>query len=46
MYNLLIGLTRGEVGADRLLEYTVDEVRQYIAPAAGKARARLRLTAF
>lgn len=43
MYNLLIGLTRGEVGADRLLEYTVDEVRQYIAPAAGKARGEVKV---
>lgn len=43
MYNLLIGLTQGEVGADRLLEYTVDEVRQYIAPAAGKARGEVKV---
>ena len=43
MYNLLIGLTRGEVGADRLLEYTVDEVRQYIAPADGKARGEVKV---
>lgn len=43
MYNLLIGLTRGEVGADRLLEYTVDEVRQYIAPAAGEARGEVKV---
>lgn len=43
MYNLLIGLTRGEVGADRLFEYTVDEVRQYIAPSAGKARGEVKV---
>lgn len=43
MYNLLIGLTRGEVRADRLLEYTVDEVRQYIAPAAGRARGEVKV---
>ena len=43
MYNLLIGLTQGEVGADRLLEYTVDEDRQYIAPAAGKARGEVKV---
>lgn len=43
MYNLLIGLTRGEVGVDRLLEYTVDEVYQYIAPAAGKARGEVKV---
>lgn len=38
MYNLLIGLTRGEVGTDRLLEHTVDDVRQYLAPEAGQVR--------
>lgn len=38
MYNLLIGLTRGEVGADRLLEHTVEDIRQYLAPAAGQVR--------
>lgn len=43
MYNLLIGLTRGEVGVGRLLEYTVDEVCQYIAPAAGKARGEIKV---
>lgn len=32
MYNLLIGLTRGEVDASRLLEYTSDDLRQYFAP--------------
>lgn len=34
MYNLLIGATRGAVGGDRLLEYTTDDIRQYIAPGA------------
>lgn len=43
MYNLLIGLTQGEVGADRLLEYTTDEVRQYIAPAAGQVRGGVKV---
>lgn len=38
MYNLLIGLTRGEVGADRLLEYTADDVREYLAPEVGQVR--------
>lgn len=38
MYNLLIGLTRGEVGADRLLEHTADDVREYIAPEVGQVR--------
>lgn len=38
MYNLLIGLTRGEVGADRLLEHTSDDVRQYLAPETGQVR--------
>lgn len=38
MYNLLIGLTRGEVGADRLLEHTADDIRQYLAPKVGQVR--------
>lgn len=38
MYNLLIGLTRGEVGADRLLEHTADDVREYLAPEVGQVR--------
>lgn len=38
MYNLLIGLTRGEVGADRLLEHTADDVREYVAPEVGQVR--------
>jgi len=38
MYNLLIGLTRGEVGTDRLLEHTADDVRQYLAPEVGQVR--------
>lgn len=38
MYNLLIGLTRGEVGADRLLEHTADDVRRYLAPEVGQVR--------
>ncbi|MCS6711966.1 hypothetical protein JSY14_08020 [Brachybacterium sp. EF45031] len=38
MYNLLIGLTRGEVGAGRLLEHTADDVREYLAPEVGQVR--------
>lgn len=38
MYNLLIGLTRGEVGTDRLLEHTADDVRRYLAPEVGQVR--------
>ncbi len=40
MYNLLIGLTRGEVVADRLLEHTTNDVREYIAPAAVSVNPR------
>lgn len=38
MYNLLIGLTRGEVDASRLLEYTSDDLRQYFAPGMDQVR--------
>jgi hypothetical protein len=44
MYNLLIGLTQGEVGVDRMLEHTSDDVRQYAAPltAAGQTQGEVR----
>lgn len=44
MYNLLMGYTGGEAGADRMLEYTSDAVRQYVAPstAGGSARTPIR----
>lgn len=40
MYNLLIGLIEGEVGADRMLEHTSDDIRQYVAPATGVGQTR------
>lgn len=45
MYNLLIGYTVGEVGADRMLEHTSDAVRQYVAPPGegGSFRAAIRI---
>lgn len=38
MYNLLIGLTRGEVHYGRLLERTADDVRQYVGFAGGQTQ--------
>lgn len=38
MYNLLIGLTRGKVRAERLLEYTDDGVREYLGADAEGVR--------
>lgn len=45
MYNLLIGLTSGEVGADRILEHTSEDVKQMVAPptAVGQTRGELRM---
>lgn len=45
MYNLLIGLTEGEVGVDRVLEHTSDDIRQYAAPITtpGQTRGELRV---
>lgn len=40
MYNLLIGLNEGEVGAERMLEHTSDDIRQYVAPATGAGQTR------
>ncbi|GAB3597150.1 hypothetical protein [Microbacterium tumbae] len=44
MYNLLMGYTVGEAGADRMLEHTSDVVRQYIAPSTdgGSTRGPIR----
>lgn len=45
MYNLLIGVTSGEVGADRLLEHTTDEIREFVAPTVvpGRTQREVRI---
>jgi len=40
MYNLLVGYTGGEAGADRMLEHTSNEIRQYIAPSLDGSNTR------
>jgi hypothetical protein len=34
MYNLIVGFTEGAASQDRMLEYTDDAVRQYVAPSS------------
>ena len=41
MYNLIVGFTDGMASADRLLEYTDDAVRQYLAPSGAVDVSRL-----
>lgn len=41
MYNLLVGLIDGEALASRMLEYTEDAVRQYVAPSGAVDASRL-----
>jgi hypothetical protein len=42
MYNLIIGFLRGEVAVERVLEYTDDEVKAWVAPGGTLDVARLR----
>jgi hypothetical protein len=41
MYNLLVGFIDGEASASRMLEYTEDAVRQYVAPSGALDPSRL-----
>lgn len=41
MYNLIVGFIDGVASADRLLEYTDDTVRQYVAPFGAVDPSRL-----
>jgi hypothetical protein len=41
VYNLIIGFTDGVASGDRLLEYTDDAVRQYVAPSGAVDVSRL-----
>lgn len=41
MYNLIVGFIDGVASADRLLEYTDDVVRQYVAPSGAVDLSRL-----
>lgn len=42
MYNLLVGVTSGEVWEDRLLEYTSKEIKQYLAPADETGKRKIQ----
>jgi hypothetical protein len=41
VYNLIVGFTAGVASEDRLLEYTDDAVRQYVAPSGAVDASRL-----
>lgn len=42
MFNLIVGFLDGQASAERVLEYTEDAIRQYIAPVSGIDLPRLR----
>jgi hypothetical protein len=42
MYNLIVGFMSGQASSDRVVEYTDNAIRQYIAPAGLIEPARLR----
>ena len=41
MYNLIVGRIDGEIPASRMLEYTEDSIRQYVAPSGAVDVSRL-----
>src|SRR5690242_19186132 len=41
MYNLIVGFIEGVASQDRMLEYTDDAVRQYVAPSGALDVSRL-----
>lgn len=42
MYNLIIGFTEGQAAADRILEYTNDDLKAWLAPSGNLDVTRLR----